>query len=67
MTFVDLALEAIREVADEDSHIGNYLDRDLVDSSTIIRFASTHPGYPHWRWCVACGAGGRSARAHVGL
>ena len=53
MTFVDLALEAIREVADEDSHIGNYLDRDLVDSSTIIRFASTHPGYPHWRWCVA--------------
>ena len=44
---------AIREVADEDSHIGNYLDRDLVDSSTIIRFASTHPGYPHWRWCVA--------------
>ena len=53
MTFVDLALEAIREVADEDSHIGNFLDRDLVDASTIIRFASTHPGYPHWRWCVA--------------
>lgn len=53
MSFVDLALNAIRDVADSDSHIGDFLDRDLIDSSTIIRFASTHPGYPHWRWCVA--------------
>lgn len=53
MTFRDLALAAIKEVAEDDSHIGDYLDRDLIDSSTIIRFAAAHPGYPHWRWCVA--------------
>lgn len=53
MTFIDLARDAIRDVADSDAHIGDFLDRDLVDSSTIIRFASAHPGYPHWRWCVA--------------
>ena len=53
MTFIDLALSAVREVADSDAHIGEFLDRDLIDSSTIIRFASAHPGYPHWRWCVS--------------
>ena len=53
MSFKDVALDAIREVADSDAHIGDYLDRDLIDGATVLRFASTHPGYPSWRWCVA--------------
>lgn len=53
MSFQAVALEAIREVAEADAHIGQYLDRDLVDGTTVLRFAATHPGYPHWRWCVA--------------
>ena len=53
MSFQAVALEAIRDVAESDTHIGDYLDRDLVDGTTVLRFAATHPGYPHWRWCVA--------------
>lgn len=53
MSFKDVALDAIRDVADAESHIGDYLDRDLIDGATVLRFASAHPGYPSWRWCVA--------------
>ena len=53
MSFKDLALDAIREVADSETHIGDFLDRDLIDGATVLRFASAHPGYPAWRWCVA--------------
>lgn len=53
MSFRELALEAIRDVADSPTHVGDFLDRDLIDGATVLRFASTHPGYPHWRWCVA--------------
>ena len=53
MSLFDVALDAIRDVADTDAHIGDYLDRDLVDGITVLRFASLHPGYPNWRWCAA--------------
>ena len=53
MSFHDIALAAVKDVADTESHIGDFLDRDLIDGITILRFASAHPGYPHWRWCVA--------------
>ena len=53
MSFRELALEAIQEVADAPSHIGDYIDRDLIDGTTVLRFASLHPGYPAWHWCVA--------------
>lgn len=53
MSFRDLALQAIHEVADSPTHVGEFLDRDLIDDATVLRFEATHPGYPFWRWCVA--------------
>lgn len=42
---------AVAEVAGD--HVGEFLDTLDSDGVTIVRFASTHPGYPHWRWSVA--------------
>lgn len=49
----DLALSAIREVADLPSHIGEFLSEDSIDDVTVVRYASLHPGYPCWHWSVA--------------
>jgi len=49
----DLALAAVREVADLPAHIGEYLGEERSDDVTIVRYASLHPGYPCWHWSVA--------------
>ena len=41
---------AVREVAGE--HLGDFLGIEPADGVSIARFASTHPGYPHWHWSV---------------
>lgn len=53
MSFHDLARDAIHDVADSPAHVGDFIERDLIDGTTVLRFAATHPGYPAWRWCVA--------------
>lgn len=55
MTLRATAEQAVLEVADRTEHLGAFLGQDdLGDGVVILRFTATHPGYPGWRWSVAC-------------
>ena len=49
----DRARAALLEVADAAAHVGPFLDSVTADDITVVRFTSTHPGYPGWHWSVA--------------
>ena len=49
----DLALAAVRDVADDMAHVGDFLAEERVDDVIIVRFISLHPGYPGWHWSAA--------------
>lgn len=49
----ELALAAILEVADRADHVGDFLSEEATGDVLVVRYAATHPGYPHWHWSVA--------------
>ncbi len=49
----DRARAALLEVADAAAHVGDLLDSVTTGDVTVVRFVSTHPGYPGWHWSVA--------------
>ncbi|MHB0927919.1 MAG: DUF3027 domain-containing protein [Candidatus Nanopelagicales bacterium] len=49
----DFARSAVLEVAGSAAHVGDLLDTEQLGDVTVVRFASLHPGYPHWHWSVA--------------
>lgn len=52
MNHIDIARAAVREIADE-IEIGDFVRTDDIESTQVVRFASTHPGYVGWLWSVA--------------
>ena len=49
----DIARAAVLDVADLTEHVGEWIDDIQLDEVVVVRFASLHPGYPHWHWSVA--------------
>ncbi|MEY4322986.1 MAG: hypothetical protein RL410_767 [Actinomycetota bacterium] len=52
MNHVDVARAAVRDIADA-TEIGDFVRTDDIESTQVVRFASTHPGYVGWLWSVA--------------
>ncbi len=52
MNHIEIARAAVRDIADAEE-IGDFVRTDDIDSTQVVRFASTHPGYVGWLWSVA--------------